>query len=38
VLKAISVGGRGTGLMPRDILTGRDAARVARFVAGSARR
>jgi mono/diheme cytochrome c family protein len=32
VLRAIEVGGRGSGSMPRDIYSGREAEQVARFV------
>lgn len=35
VLAAIRRGGRGSGNMPRNLVTGRDAADVAAFVAGS---
>ena len=38
VLAAIRNGGRGSGLMPPGILTGRDAERVALFVARASRR
>ena len=38
VRAAIANGGRGSGLMPPGILVGRDAERVARFVARASRR
>jgi mono/diheme cytochrome c family protein len=35
VLRAIKIGGRGSGTMPRDLVSGQDAADVAAFVAAS---
>jgi mono/diheme cytochrome c family protein len=35
VRRAIRIGGRGSGNMPRDLITGKDAADVAAFVAES---